>query len=75
MPSLLDPSALADELFVLETHDGDAYLGELLVNGDFVTVRTGFVGRPPVIPIDDVSEVVPASEHPDVVPIGRRTRV
>lgn len=67
MTSLLDPKVPVDGLFVLETYDGDAYLGELLFDSDFVTVRTGYVGRPPVIAVDDVAEIVPAAEHPDVV--------
>jgi hypothetical protein len=74
MAASLDLANIADELFVLETHDGNAYLGELLVDGDFVTVRTGFVGRPPVIAVHDVARVVPASAHPDVVSVGRPKR-
>ncbi len=67
MPSLPKPASVGDALYVLETYDGDAYLGELVFSEDFVTVRTGFVGRPPVIAADDVAEIVPALQHPDVV--------
>lgn len=64
MTFLLDPAAHLQGLFVLETHDGDGYLGELRFYRDFVTVRTGFVGRPPVIAANDVAQIVPAAEHP-----------
>ena len=67
MPSLPSPAIVGEELYVLETYDGDAYLGELLFSADFVTVRTGFVGRPPVIAAGDEAEIVPALQHPDVV--------
>lgn len=67
MTSLLDPKPRVGELFVLETYDGHAYLGELAFETGYVTVRTGYVGRPPVIAMDDVAEIVPAALHADVV--------
>ena len=57
----------ADGLFVVETHDGLAYLGELEFHADEVVVYTGYVGRPPVILRDDISAIIPAQSHPDVV--------
>ncbi|MCA1722595.1 MAG: hypothetical protein LC779_16390 [Actinobacteria bacterium] len=62
-----DPKPHVDGLFVLETYEGDAYLGQLLFERDFITVRTGYVGRPAVIPVGEVAQIVPAGEHPDVV--------
>jgi hypothetical protein len=57
----------AEGLFVVETYDGPAYLGELEYLDDQVVVYTGYVGRPPVISRDEISAIVPAQLHPDVV--------
>lgn len=57
----------AEGLFVLETTDGDAFIGQLGLTSDTVVVRNGFVGRPRVVPRDQVLAIVPAAEHPDVV--------
>lgn len=62
----------AEGLFVVETHDGAAYLGELEYFDDEVVVYTGYVGRPPVIQRADISAIVPAQSHPDVVVERRR---
>ena len=62
---VLHPDAAG--LFVVETYDGPAYLGELEFHGDEVVVYTGYVGRPPVILRSDISAIVPAQSHPDVV--------
>lgn len=59
--------ALTQGLFVVELEDGQAYLGEVELSDDEVTVYTGFVGRPPVLPRDEVVAIIPAAEHPDVV--------
>lgn len=54
------------EMVVLETED-DAYVGVLqILNNRTVTVRTGLTGRPPIINIDDIMDVISASAHPDV---------
>jgi hypothetical protein len=55
---------LADgELLVIETDD-DAYLGTAEVVGDTLVVRNGYVGRPTVVPRQEVRHVTPAGEHP-----------
>lgn len=62
---VLHPDAIG--LFVVETYDGAAYLGEVEHRDDEVVVYTGYVGRPPVIQRSDISAIVPAQLHPDVV--------
>jgi hypothetical protein len=62
---VLHPDAIG--LFVVETFDGAAYLGELEYHDDEVVVYTGYVGRPPVIHRSDIAAIVPAQSHPDVV--------
>lgn len=57
----------ADGLFVLETTEGDAFIGHLEFTDRTVVIHNGFVGRPPVVPQDQVLSVIPATEHPDVV--------
>jgi hypothetical protein len=61
-----DPASAADGLFVLETSDGDAFLGQLVFAAGEVVVHSGFVGRPHVVAQDDVASIQPAAEHPDV---------
>ena len=63
----IDIASAADGLFVVETSDGDAFLGELAFEQDAVVIHNGFVGRPPVVPQQDVRSITPAAEHPDVV--------
>jgi hypothetical protein len=53
-------------LFVVETYDGRAFIGELEHNAGTVTVYSGLAGRPPVLDDDEVAVITPASEHPDV---------
>lgn len=53
-------------LFVVETHDGKAYLGTLEKTAEAITVYSGFVGRPPIVRADDVAAVTAAEKHPDV---------
>lgn len=67
MTSLLDLKAQVDGLFVLETHDVDAYLGELLLESDFVTVEPGTSAGHLSFAWTMWRRVVPAAEHPDVV--------
>jgi hypothetical protein len=62
----LDLLTHADGLFVLETTDGEAWLGQLSCIDGAVIVHSGFVGRPPQIPVAEVLAVTPAAEHPDV---------
>jgi hypothetical protein len=64
----------ADGLFVLETTDGDAFLGQLVFSAGGVVIHSGFVGRPHVISQDDVASIQPAAEHPDVHVPHPRTR-
>jgi hypothetical protein len=69
-----DLEQLADGLFVVETSDGEAWLGELEFQEGGVVVHSGYVGRPPVIAQEDVLAITPASEHPDVVLPGQRSQ-
>jgi len=62
-----DLASAADGLFVIETADGDAFIGHLEFDKHSVAVHNGFVGRPPVVPQSDVLSITPAAEHPDVV--------
>lgn len=53
---------LADgELLVVETED-DWFVGTVEVLPDVLVVRSGFVGRPVVLPHEDVVRVTPAVE-------------
>ena len=71
--SVQDLVSAADGLFVIETADGDAFIGHLEFDRHMVSVHNGFVGRPPVVSQDDILSIVPAAEHPDVViPTQRR---
>lgn len=54
-------------MYVVETHDGEAFLGRVEYVDDDVVVYTGFVGRPPVIPKNEIAALVPAAGHPDVI--------
>ena len=54
------------ELVVVETEDA-LHLGMAEVHGDVLVLRSGYVGRPLLIPLEQVESVVPASTHPDVV--------
>ncbi len=56
----------AEGLFVVETYDGRAYLGELERAGDTIAVYSGLQGRPPVLFDDEIASITPASEHPDI---------
>ena len=53
-------------LFVVETYDGRAFIGELERDAGTITVYSGLAGRPPVLDDDDVAVITPASEHPDI---------
>jgi hypothetical protein len=53
------------EVVVLETED-DLHLGTAEIHGDVLILRSGYVGRPLLIPVEDVESVMPASTHPDV---------
>lgn len=57
---------LKNSLVVVETDDGTAYLGVARVSRTAITVHTGFVGRPVVVPLADVTDVTYAAIHPDV---------
>lgn len=49
------------ELMLVETED-DRFLGTVEVVGDDFVVRSGFVGRPTLVPQEDVVRVSLASE-------------
>ncbi|MCU1593419.1 MAG: hypothetical protein JWO12_811 [Frankiales bacterium] len=53
------------ELVVVETED-ELHLGMAEVLGDVLVLRSGYVGRPLLVPLEEVESVVPASTHPDV---------
>ena len=67
MTSAHDLASAADGLFVIETADGDAFIGQLDFDKQAVAIHSGFVGRPPVVPQSEVVSITPAAEHPDVV--------
>jgi hypothetical protein len=70
----LDLTAAADGLFVVETWDGEAFLGEIAFESGYVVIHSGLRGRPAVIPRNDVATVTHAAEHPDVSIPGQRRR-
>ena len=53
------------EIVVIET-DEDLFLGTCEIAGGNAIVRSGYVGRPVLIPIDDIESIVSATDHPDV---------
>lgn len=53
------------ELVVVET-ENDLYLGTAEVLDGQLVVRSGFVGRPVVLNVQDVERITPAAEHPDL---------
>ena len=57
----------AGDICVVETLDGDRYLGVPVIRRKTVTVYTGQQGRPVVLSKTDVDYIVPAAYHPDVV--------
>lgn len=67
MSSAHDLASAADGLFVIETTEGEVFIGQLEFDKQAVAIHSGFVGRPPVIAQQDVLSIVPAAEHPDVV--------
>ena len=56
---------MTPRLFVVETERA-RYLGTITKTATHLIVYTGRVGRPPVIPLEEVDEIVPADRHPDV---------
>lgn len=59
----------AQGLYVVETEDGQAYLGRVTVDRQrgSLTIWTGLAGRPAVLALDDVEEIHNASDYPGVV--------
>lgn len=55
----------AGELVVVETDD-NWFLGTAEVTPEAVVIRTGFVGRPTLLALEDVVRVVPAAEYLDL---------
>lgn len=66
--STIDPdvAVASDGLFVVETWDGDAFLGEIAFLTGYVVIYTGFRGRPAILARGEVASVTHAAEHPDV---------
>lgn len=58
-------------LYVVELTNGGAYIGTISSTKTHVTVYSGKTGRPPVIDRADITELVPANDHPDVVEARR----
>jgi hypothetical protein len=58
------------EIVVIET-DEDLFLGTCEIAGGNAIVRSGYVGRPVLIPIDDIESIVSATDHPDVETRGQ----
>lgn len=58
-------------LWVVETSDGQAYIGRVEITDDNVVVRSGFQGRPAVVAWEDVEDLVMAQFHPDVRRVRR----
>lgn len=54
------------EIYVVETDEGDVWLGHIVFGEGTVSVLTGFAGRPKVLDQDEVVSIVPAADHPDV---------
>lgn len=74
MVSISDLDSAAEGLFVLETSDCDAFLGQLVFASGGVVIHNGFVGRPHVIAQEDVVSIQPAAQHPDVYIPRQRAR-
>jgi len=56
----------ADQFVVVET-EHEAYLGTLnVLDEDHVVIRTGYVGRPGVVRVEDIETITLAELHPDV---------
>jgi hypothetical protein len=53
------------EIVVIET-DEDLFLGTCEIADGNAIVRSGYVGRPVLIPIEDIESITPATDHPDV---------
>ncbi len=53
--------------FVVVETAATAYLGTLrLVDDEHVAVHTGFVGRPPMLAVDDIEKITLAADHEDI---------
>lgn len=52
--------------WVIETENGQQYLGRIRHTNRYIFVYTGFAGRPKKIDPSDVETMVQASKHPDV---------
>ncbi len=60
--------AAHDGEFVVVETENDWYLGtvRLDIENQQLTVYSGLTGRPPVIPLDDVQDIVRAHKHPAI---------
>lgn len=54
------------EIVVVETDD-EQFLGTCEIHDGHAIVRSGYVGRPVLIALDDVEAITPATAHPDVI--------
>ena len=55
------------EVLVVTT-DEDQFLGTVEIVDGMAVIRSGYVGRPVLVPVEDIVAVQPAHEHPDVSP-------
>ncbi len=49
---------------MVETEDGQVYLGEVIRDGDVLVIYSGFPLRPKELRPDQVVRVTPADDHP-----------
>lgn len=65
----------AEGLFVVETYDGRAYLGELERAGGTVAVYNGLQGRSPVLFDDEIASITPPANTPTSTSTSRAAAV
>lgn len=53
-------------LYVIDCGD-KAYIGQIRMAGQQVFIYTGHTGRPPSVSLEDIEEITPIEEHPDIV--------
>ncbi|MFN2538751.1 MAG: hypothetical protein ABR549_11500 [Mycobacteriales bacterium] len=53
------------EVVVVSTDD-DQFLGTVEIVDGTAVIRSGYVGRPVLVPLEEIVAVLPAHEHPDV---------
>lgn len=53
-------------LYVVESVDGAAWLGQVEEDDDAIYVLNGLRGRPPRLPHHVVESIIPAEDHPSI---------